>query len=116
MTERSMSTDPVFAAIEARKVTAAAAQAAKGDRELNRTCDADTAAVRKLVTTVPTTIYGVLALVQYVQECTADGYDPITEIAFKKTGPRAHIQTTGQRLWQTLAEALEAHAHDPAAA
>jgi hypothetical protein len=30
----------------------------------------NTAAVRKLVTTVPTTIYGVLALVQYVQECT----------------------------------------------
>jgi hypothetical protein len=41
MTERSMSTDPVFAAIEARNVTAAAAQAAKGDRELNSTSDAE---------------------------------------------------------------------------
>jgi hypothetical protein len=62
-----MSTDPVFAAIEARNVTAAAAQAAKGDRELNSTSDAEH---RSRVTTVPTTIYGVLALVQYVQECT----------------------------------------------
>ena len=118
MTKRSVSTDPIFAVIERRKRTAAAARAAKGDREQNRTCDADIAAMCKLVTTVPTTIAGMLALGRYIDECVTRGHDLITDIEFEKTGPRANIQTTGQRLWQTLnlAEALEAHAHDPAAA
>jgi hypothetical protein len=84
-------TDPIFAAIEHRRATVAAHNAALKDsaaeekmngaglaeakRRERAASSADAKAIRSLFSTVPTTLAGVLALVRYAAECDAAGDD-----------------------------------------
>jgi hypothetical protein len=83
--------DPIFAAIEERRATITAHNAALKDSAAEErvngaglvqakwrervASNADAKAIRTLFSTVPTTLAGVLALVRYVEECDAAGDD-----------------------------------------
>src|SRR5262245_27789928 len=89
--------DPIFAAIEARKLTAAACGAARTDAAASAAPDADAARTRDLLRTVPTTLEGVRALVRYVMECEQRGDDVLQT---DRLGHDAFLETLSTALGQ----------------
>jgi hypothetical protein len=67
--------DPIYAAIEDRRLTLAKWMTTpeKPAEEYDTAGNADAEAIRKLFTTVPTTLGGVKALLAYIVECEEQG-------------------------------------------
>jgi hypothetical protein len=99
--------DPAFAAIAARKATVAALKAFPdrgNDAALNALDDADGDAIRTMLSTPPTTLRGMRALVRYVTECElggdnilatfmSDDYDPADPARERTMGNEVFFQT-----------------------
>ena len=95
--------DPIFAAIAHRKATAAAHAGAieaepEDDAVIDALCAADVAAIRAMMTTPPTTLDGVKALLGYVAGCEEAGDRILCGIV---------DETAGNGFLRTLLAALE---------
>jgi hypothetical protein len=105
------SADPIYAVIDARKRTLAAFSAAsKGNEDADG--EADWNATRVMLSTPPTTLDGLRALVRYVMECEHGGDEILSTIMEGDGEPFADWDNGrplkgGAALLSTIADALD---------
>jgi hypothetical protein len=83
----ALASDPIYAAIDARRLALAKWMTTPEEpaEEYDTAGNADAEAIRKLFTTVPTTLGGVKALLAYIVECEEQG-DTICETYLEQDG------------------------------
>jgi hypothetical protein len=99
--------DPIFAAIAARAATWAAWGDSPHDEDgdiRHDLVDDDTAAVRVMLLTPPTTLQGIKALLRYIVECEEDG--ELLNFSLKDDADE-YERPAGEILARTLLTALE---------
>jgi hypothetical protein len=109
--------DPIYAAIKARKAALAAWKAAgaagvEDDERNEQFCDRDADAICAMLSTPPTTLDGLRALVRYAMECEQGG-DEILDVIMEGTSEpevdwdNGRPLTGGAALLGTIATALD---------
>jgi hypothetical protein len=107
------SADPIYAAIDARKQTLAALYAVPAGADPDTTLvDADADAICVMLSTPPTTLDGLRALIRYVIECEHGG-DEILDVIMEGTSEpevawdNGRPLTSGAALLSTIATTLD---------